>query len=235
MVRVFIQNKKCGIEEFFKLVGTDSKVATVMACCKGRSLTLPELRDTLGDEVDDNALAKRLMEFTRAGVIDRVSFSGGGTAETHYRVTQKSVDMLPALNAMQRFYETCHTPEPGEEESGPYAWMEYVRQLLGSKWNARIIWLLFVLRRMRFGELKDSIEGVSFKMLTQQLKLLENAGVVRREEIDDVVLHTEYSLTRKGEDLYGVLLEISLWDGKHVRAKLNPDEKNDRIHFDLSL
>lgn len=237
MIRVYIKNKKCGTEEFFKLIGTNSKVAVIRSCYNEKQALLSELREALKGEVDENTLAKRLVEFTKAGVIDRISYNENNSTVTVYRVTQKSIDVIPILNAMESFYEEhgIHRKAAEGEELGSYVWIYYLRQILGSKWNSRIIWLLFVLRKMRFNELKDSIEGISFKMLSQQLKLLEAEGIVRREEIDDIMPHTEYSLTNTGSELYTILLAIAEWDSKHIRSKMSDDERADRINFDMPI
>ena len=55
--------------------------------------------------------------------------------------------------------------------------VEALSNILGKKWVAVIIWELQN-NKMRFGELQRAIEGCSKKMLTQQLELLINNGVI---------------------------------------------------------
>lgn len=213
MVRLFIRNGTCGIEEFFKLLGTKSKVTVFLACCQKETATFQELNEYLLGSVEPPMLAKRLTEFTESAILDKLVY--GNMARTTYRITQKAVDILPALNLMQTF---CNKWLQVESKNA-FDWITYTRKLLGSRWNARIIWLLFVLRHMRFNELKNSIEGISFKMLTQQLRYLETEATVLRTDFQESPPHTEYSLTDKGMALYEILLAVSLWDAHYVRGK----------------
>ena len=65
-------------------------------------------------------------------------------------------------------------------------------------------WGILVLARLtgdtlRFGELRRAIGGISEKMLSQTLKVLEDEGLVRRQEWDEKPPRVEYSLTKSGE------------------------------------
>lgn len=64
-------------------------------------------------------------------------------------------------------------------------------------------WGLLVMARLtlgtaRFGSLRRSIGGISEKMLSQTLKILEEEGLVIRREWDEKLPRVEYSLTEKG-------------------------------------
>ena len=58
----------------------------------------------------------------------------------------------------------------------------------------------------RYNELNRSVVGISAKVLTQNLKDLENDGIVRRKVYPVVPPKVEYSLTDKGKELKGVLV-----------------------------
>ena len=215
MVRFYIRNGVCGVEAFFKTVSTESKVAVLLAAYRANSATFQEFRETVGGEMDDSVLAKRLSEFVASGFMDKLVCNSASGSRTTYRVTQKALDIYPAFEMMHTFCrQWLHT-----ETEDPFEWVAYTRKLLGSRWNARIIWLLFVLRAMRFNELKNSIEGISFKMLTQQLRYLEGEAVVLRTDYQENPPHTEYSLTAKGESLYQILLLVSSWNAKYTQKK----------------
>lgn len=227
MVRVFIRNGVCGVEEFFKLMGSESKVAVFLTCCQKESATFQELDASLGETIDSSTLAKRLSEFTSCGLLEKLVYRDGSGARTNYRVTQKAIDIKPALDLMHAFCrQWLHV-----ESSNAFDWVTYTKKLLGSRWNARIIWILFVLRNVRFNELKNSIEGISFKMLTQQLRYLEEEGTVQRKDFQENPPHIEYSLTKKGDSLYEILLLIASWYTRYVRENAASRE----VHCNLEL
>ena len=79
---------------------------------------------------------------------------------------------------------------------------------------------------MRFGELKKQIPEITEKMLSIQLKALEEDGVIKRKVFAEVPLRVEYSLTEFGETLVPVLEAIAKWgrtlgekEGKLVEVK----------------
>ena len=227
MGRVFIRNGVCGVEEFFKLMGSESKVAVFLACCQRESASFQELHADLQNLMDDSTLAKRLTEFVSAGILDKLTYRD--TPRTAYRVTQKALDIKPSLDLMRDFCQKwLHV-----ESANAFDWVSYTKKLLGSRWNARIIWILFVLRSVRFNDLKNSIEGISFKMLTQQLRYLEEEDVVLRKDFQENPPHIEYTLTPKGESLYEILLLIANWYTHYGRGSSAPEEEH--CGLDLSI
>lgn len=153
MVRVFIRNGVCGVEEFFKLMGSESKVAVFLACCQRESASFQELHADLQNLMDDSTLAKRLTEFVSAGILDKLTYRD--TPRTAYRVTQKALDIKPSLDLMRDFCQKwLHV-----ESANAFDWVSYTKKLLGSRWNARIIWILFVLRSVRFNDLLTDEEA----------------------------------------------------------------------------
>lgn len=87
--------------------------------------------------------------------------------------------------------------------------------LLGSKWKLLILRELFKGMR-RFGELSRSVPGISQKMLTQQLRQMEEDGLVSRKIYPEVPPRVEYSLTVIAESLKPVLDAMHKWGTKYV-------------------
>ena len=85
---------------------------------------------------------------------------------------------------------------------------------IGGKWKTVILWYLRS-KTYRFGELKKRIPDITEKMLSLQLKALQEDGLVRRQAFDEVPLRVEYSLTEFGRSLVPVLEAIAAW-GKHL-------------------
>ncbi len=93
--------------------------------------------------------------------------------------------------------------------------VEATLDVIGGKWKALI---LFWLRDQtcRFGELRRKIPDISERMLTQQLRELENHGIVRREVYPVVPPKVEYSLTAYGRTLRPITNLMCAWGKKHM-------------------
>jgi DNA-binding HxlR family transcriptional regulator len=82
--------------------------------------------------------------------------------------------------------------------------------LLANKWSALALTALGDGPR-RFGALRDKLQGISPKMLTQTLRRLEELGLVHRTVYPVVPLHVEYSLTELGSDACVPLDALRRW------------------------
>jgi len=85
--------------------------------------------------------------------------------------------------------------------------VEFAMDLIGGTWKIPILWRLQN-RTMRYSELKKDIPHITDKMLTSQLKLLQEEGFVHREVYPVVPPKTEYSLTEKGKTCIPVMKTI---------------------------
>ncbi|MCX5214558.1 helix-turn-helix transcriptional regulator [Kitasatospora sp. NBC_00240] len=96
-----------------------------------------------------------------------------------------------------RRYEVFHTDCPARD----------VVDHLTSRWG---IWVLISLRSndLRFYELRDSIQGVSEKMLAQTLRALVKDGLVRREVEPTTPPQVTYGLTEFGQDVGEPLTDL---------------------------
>lgn len=89
--------------------------------------------------------------------------------------------------------------------------------LIGDKWKVLILRDL-VDGTKRFGELKKSIGSVSQKVLTQQLRDMEEKGLVTRKIYAEVPPRVEYTLTETGYSLKPVLDVMQNW-GEEYKSK----------------
>jgi DNA-binding HxlR family transcriptional regulator len=81
---------------------------------------------------------------------------------------------------------------------------------IGDRWSLLVLYALEG-GTLRFQELRRAVQGVSQKMLTQTLRLLERDGLVKREVFASVPPHVEYSLTPLGRSLSGRVAAIREW------------------------
>ncbi|WP_190086379.1 winged helix-turn-helix transcriptional regulator [Streptomyces longisporoflavus] len=88
--------------------------------------------------------------------------------------------------------------------------------VVGGKWKPMILWALHAGRTLRFGELRRHTEGISEKVLIQQLRELESDGIVHREVYREVPPKVEYSLTSLGTSLNEALIPLGVWGDEHM-------------------
>ena len=88
--------------------------------------------------------------------------------------------------------------------------VETTLTLIGDKWKVLIIRDLMPGTK-RFGELKKSIGGVSQKVLTAQLRQMEDSGLLTRTVYPEVPPRVEYALTELGRSLKPVLDAMQDW------------------------
>ncbi len=89
------------------------------------------------------------------------------------------------------------TPVPADRCADGSCPVARAVQVLGGKWALLVIRDLLAGTR-RFGELRDALEGVSPKTLTDRLRELEAAGLVRRTMYNEIPPRVEYELTDLG-------------------------------------
>lgn len=92
---------------------------------------------------------------------------------------------------------------------------EYTLSIVSGKWKLKIIYLLSCMGTVRYGILKKNIDGITHKMLSSQLKELENEAIILRKEYPQVPPKVEYSLTEKGESLIPLVVAMCDWGRQH--------------------
>jgi DNA-binding HxlR family transcriptional regulator len=83
--------------------------------------------------------------------------------------------------------------------------MDAILRLLMGPWTTYILWILRSDGPTRFGELKRKVQGISAKVLTERLRLLEKADVVERHYQPTIPPQVTYSLTKRGLELKPLL------------------------------
>jgi DNA-binding HxlR family transcriptional regulator len=106
------------------------------------------------------------------------------------------------------------TNQENRQQMQGYCPVTYTLEKIGGRWKPII---LFRLRTtLRYGQLRKSINGITEKMLIQQLREMEADGLVRRETRPVVPPHVEYSLTELGESLAPIMDEMARWGLKNI-------------------
>ncbi len=116
----------------------------------------------------------------------------------------------------------AHASE-SQESGGAACPMDYILRMLMGPWTTYIVYNLRTFGPQRFGELKRRVNGISAKMLTERLRTLEGAGLVKRDYEATIPPKVTYSLTVRGHELDGVLgslAEVAIrWQAEDAAAK----------------
>ena len=83
-------------------------------------------------------------------------------------------------------------------------------QLIGSKWKLLILRNL-IARPWRFNELRNNLEGISQKVLTDSLRSMEEDGIVTRTVYPEVPPRVEYALSELGESMRPIIRAMEQW------------------------
>lgn len=88
---------------------------------------------------------------------------------------------------------------------------ELTLELVGGKWKGLILWKLHEKGILRYGELSREIEGITQKMLTQQLKEMEENNLIIRTVYSQIPPKVEYSLSDYGKELSDIFIAMKDW------------------------
>ena len=91
---------------------------------------------------------------------------------------------------------------------------EITLSVIGGRWKTVLLYHLFQGVK-RFSELQRALNGITQKMLTQQLREMERDGLVHREVYAEVPPRVEYCLSEIGESLRLVIDTLKAWGESH--------------------
>jgi DNA-binding HxlR family transcriptional regulator len=97
---------------------------------------------------------------------------------------------------------------------------------IANKWTAMVVIALGD-GRLRFGELRTTVDGISGKVLTDTLRDLERDGLVERHVYAEVPPRVAYALTALGRTLQNPLSALGRWAEEHIAEVLAARETYD--------
>jgi Predicted transcriptional regulators len=112
---------------------------------------------------------------------------------------------------------------PATEQDDLLCPIRYTIDMFGGKWKLPILCQLADGNAVRYSSIKRRLPRVTNMMLSQSLKELEAAGIVHREQYNEIPPRVEYSLTEKGRSILPVLLRLAEWGMEHVRQDTSCD------------
>ena len=93
---------------------------------------------------------------------------------------------------------------------------DYAMSLISGKWKMHILYWLSKKQILRYSELKKTLGNITHKMLSNQLKELEKAGLILRKEYPQIPPKVEYSLSEKGLSLVPIMTSLCRWGYEHM-------------------
>ena len=90
--------------------------------------------------------------------------------------------------------------------------------ILSGKWKLQILWNLYNRKIIRFNELQRNLGNITTKILTLQLRELENNRIVKRTVYPEVPPRVEYSLTETGQSIEPVLKALCNWGKEYLKS-----------------
>ncbi len=99
--------------------------------------------------------------------------------------------------------------------------------VFAGRWKPEILWHLKN-GPVRFNQLLRLIEGVSQKMLTQQLRELQRDGLVTRTQYEEIPPRVEYACTKLADSLVPIFDELEEWNKTHHHHVRKAQKKYDK-------
>ena len=100
--------------------------------------------------------------------------------------------------------------------------VEACTEVIGGKWKGKLLYILFTGTK-RYGELRKLVPEATQRMLTLQLRELEEDGIIERKVYAEVPPKVEYSISPRGESLKPIIDAMWHW-GKGFLEQL-PEER----------
>lgn len=99
--------------------------------------------------------------------------------------------------------------------------IEITLELISGKWVVLLIVLLSEEEVVRFNEFRKSFPDITQKMLSQQLRKLEEYKIIEKEVYPEIPPKVEYRLTKQGNELIPILKHMQLWGKTYLENRAN--------------
>ncbi|HFO9584572.1 TPA: winged helix-turn-helix transcriptional regulator [Listeria monocytogenes] len=94
--------------------------------------------------------------------------------------------------------------------------LEYGLEMFGGKWKSRILCTLFLKKKLRYREIKESLVDITDPVLSKALKDLQHDGLIEREQFNEMPIRVEYKLSDKGSSIIPILIQIYTWSEEYI-------------------
>lgn len=108
---------------------------------------------------------------------------------------------------------------PGCCTGQPWCAVTCTTEVLSRKWHTIIVHKLLSAGRLHFNQLKDQIEEISGKVLSESLDDLVDKGIIERDVVQESPRRVEYELSQAGEDLRPVIEAMETWGREYLEPE----------------
>lgn len=98
--------------------------------------------------------------------------------------------------------------------------MVLIQDMISGKWKILILWYLSY-KKLRFSDIQRKLPNVSQKVLSRQLKSLEEDNLINRKVYPDVPIKVEYSLTDTGKKMVPILEMMHKFGAEYLEEGFN--------------
>lgn len=103
----------------------------------------------------------------------------------------------------------------GEEHKKALLAVQDAMEVLSGKWKINIISSICFYEKRRFSDILADVGGISNKMLSKELKELENNKIIKRTVLETQPITVQYELTKHGESLQSLIKNLTAWGRLH--------------------
>jgi DNA-binding HxlR family transcriptional regulator len=96
--------------------------------------------------------------------------------------------------------------------------LEATMDVLNGKWRSLILWHL-IEEKLRFSQIQKIVPGISKKVLSEHLYILEKNNLIHRTIYPEVPPRVEYEISEKGKTLFNALQELETWGRIHLKSE----------------
>jgi DNA-binding HxlR family transcriptional regulator len=107
---------------------------------------------------------------------------------------------------------------------GQYCSIAKALDVVGDRWTLLIIRELLIRGACRYTDLRNGLPGIATNLLSDRIRELESAGLIRREDAPPPIATTLFHLTESGEELLPVLDAIGRWGVRYMIEPADSDE-----------
>lgn len=111
-----------------------------------------------------------------------------------------------------------------EDLAGKDCGLKKVIDIIGGKWKIMILCVIEKEGTVRYGDLNRRVFGITNTMLATSLKEMERDGLVERKQYMEMPVRVEYSLTKKGESIVPILLQLKKWGEENLISTNKTDK-----------